>query len=351
MRPVLLVAVLVGACSFESSFPVRDAAMIDAVDAPSGPVPRWLVVAHTEGPTSKVTVIGIRENQFETPCPTQPIPGTLPFKDIAAHPNLPYVYGLESGFYGTAVTCGTLSWSGSGNVTASRPIQRIGYDAMAAVGFFTGDGSGSIGVYRFTTAADGTPTLSGTADATAGAGGLALDASRSALYVVGASIASSYDLVGATLDLPANRTNASTCSTPQDVVVSGDMILDFCSDSADVRRYSRTPFQMISSVPMGTVDRVIALPNDRAIAARTVPDLAVASLASGNPTWGTGQPLGSRITALTAATDGTVVVSARLAGASSELVLWKVDGQTLSMLDTTTLPGVVSATALTIRPL
>lgn len=321
------------------------------IDTPPPPSLWWLVASSTVGSTSKVTVIGIRDAEFEAACPEQPVPGTLPLRDIAPHPDLPYVYAVEAGFHGTPVSCGALSWSGMNNVTATRSIQRIGYDATRNVGFFTGDGPSAVGVYRFTTASDGTPTVTGSADATANSGALVLDGSMGALYVAGPNVASSYALVGATLDLPTTRTNAATCMGPQDLVISGDTVLSFCSDSADIRQYSRSPFAFTSTVTMSAVDRVVMLPGDRAIAATTAPALVAIALNAGTPTSQAGPTLGSRISALTASLDGTLVATARLADpATAEIALWRIDGQTISLADSTTIPGVVSALAIARRP-
>lgn len=352
-RP-LLVTLVLGGCSFDVStaqMMIDAAPPIDMVDAPPPPVLRWLIASNTEGAMAKVTVIGIRDGKFEAACPAQPVPGSLPLRDLLPHPNLPYVYAVEAGFHGATITCDALTWAGMANVTTTRPIQRIAYDATLGVGFFTGDGPSAVGVYRFTTATDGAPTVTGNADATSNSGALALDAAQSALYVAGPNIASSYALVGAGLDLPVMRTNASTCAGPSDLVVSGESILSFCSDSPDIHKYSRSPFTFESMVTMAAVDRVVTLPGDRAVAASTTPGLIAIALGAGNPTWQAGPTLASRVTALAASTDGELVVSARLVNATTaELALWKVVDSTISMADTTTVPGVVSAVAITMRP-
>ena len=341
----------VSACSFSTDIRVADAPPIDAIDAPPTAVLHWLMVSQSDGPLAKVTVLPIQDLEFETACPTQPVPDMLPLRDLRAHPNLPYVYAVEAGFWGAPITCNTLTWIGTQNVTTPRPIQRIVYDSTKGVGFFTGDGINAVGVYRFTTAANGTPTLLGSADATSESGPLALDATAGELFVVGPSVVSSYALVGAGLDLPTTRTNQSTCAGPADLIVSGSNLLSFCTDVPDIHRFTRNPFAPTADAgTMGVVDRVIPLPNDRAIAARAVPDLAVINLNNGAPTWTPGPTLGSRITAITSSTDGKLVVTARLANTTTaEVVLWRVEGDTITALDTTTVPGVVTSMALALR--
>lgn len=309
------------------------------------------MVSQSDGAEAKVTVLPIQDGKFEPACPVQPVPGMLPIRDLRAHPTLPYVYAVEAGFYSAPITCNTLTWVGTPNVTAPRPVQRIVYDATKSVGYFTGDGPSAVGVYRFTTAADGSATLSGSTDATSESGPLALDASTSELFVVGPSVVSSYALIGAGLDLPAGRTNQSTCAGPSDLIVSGPYLLSFCSDIPDIRRFTRAPFAPTTDGgAIGAVDRVVPLPNDRAIAARAVPDLAVIDLSSGNPTWTAGPSLGSRITAITTSANGKLVVTARLANVSTaEVVLWRIEGNTITALDTTTVPGVVTSMALALR--
>jgi hypothetical protein len=346
------VTALLTACSFSARIDdvAVDAPPIDVPDAP-GPTLHWMVLSHTQGPTSSALVLPVTDGDIETPCPSQALPGTLPFRDIFPHPTLPYVYGVEAGFHGTPVSCGALSWSGSSNVTTSRPIQRIGYDASKGVGFFTGDGPSAVGIYRFTTATDGTPTVLGTTDATAQSGALTLDASRGVLYVAGTNVVSSYTLLGGDLTLPTTRENATTCAGPVDVVVSGETVLAFCSDSPDIRRYVNSPFTFDATVgALGTVDRVLPLPSDRALAARATPDLAIVSLVGGAPTWQVGPTLGSRITGLAVSADGKLAVSARLRdGTTSEVATWRIEGTAITLRDTTVVPGVVSAVALTSR--
>jgi hypothetical protein len=339
--------VLLGACTFSNEITGTIDAPLDVVDTPE-PTVHWAVVATTVGGTSMVTVIPVRDGRFESACPSQPVPGSLPLRDLLAHPTLSYVYGVESGFHGTILGCGALSWSGMPNVTALRPIQRIAYDASVGVGFFTGDGMDAIGLYRFTTAADGTPTVGASTNTTAQAGALMLDRAHSTLYVVGASVASSYVFADANLTLPASRSNASACVEPVDVAVSGDTMFAFCSDSPEIRKYSRNPFVFASMAgSMGAVDRVVAISNDRAIAARTTPDLMLVDLGGGTPTWQQGPALGSRVTALGVSNDGSIIMTARpIDSTTSELASWRVEGQSIIPIDTKVVPG--DASALTV---
>lgn len=343
-----LVLGVVPACGFDISVSG------DAVDAPepdsSPPQPQWAVIAvERTGPELLITLPFDATAGFRTPCAELASP---PSRALLGHPNLPYVYTVAEGFQGVSVGCSALTPTTFATIGTKRETQRIVLDPTATVGFFTIDGSGAIGLYRFSVAATGVPTITGSVNGPSISGALALDVTNRELLIAGATVIWSYPLVGANFDLPANGTHtiAVGCTAPVDLVLSGGVLLAFCSDTPNIQRYRRTPFAFDVTVgALGAVSRVVALPNDRAVAARiSPPQLAILDLKMGTPTWTDGPVLATPVTAMSVSPDGTTVATARMLDATrSEVALWKISGSTLMPLDTAMVVGKVNAIAIT----
>ena len=94
---------------------------------------------------------------------------------------------------------------------------------------------------------------------------------------------------------------------------------------------------------------VVALPNDRALAATQSPAaLVVVSLNQGAPVVSPGTSLASAATAIAVSEDGLVAVTARQIDASnSEITAWSINGATLTKLDSETQVGTVTSLAIT----
>jgi hypothetical protein len=281
----------------------------------------------------------------------------ISIRDLLAHPTQPAVYEVEAGFTALSIGCSKITATGTASVGSPRPIQQIAFDATRNVGFFTADGGSGIGVYRFTAAANGAPTVKESTSAPSNAGALVLDPAAAQLYVAGAGIAGAYALSGLSLVLPPTTatpvfTSAATCTTPVKLLRTGGYVLALCNDSAMIRRYTTAPFAADTTVGnLGTADAAVALPGDRAVVARHSPlDLTIVALGAGTPTWMAGSPLASSVTAMSASADGTVVATARATTAgNSELAFWRVETATfaLTLLDTQQVTGSVTALALT----
>ena len=262
---------------------------------------------------------------------------------------LPVAYGADSGFAGITPGCDADTYLGSVQIGAARAIQRIVYEPSLSTGYFTIDGPAALGLYRFTTATDGTPTITSSTNTNTSSGGpLALDADRATLVTAAPNIAAAYTLTGSTLDLPATYAAEAGCAQPIDLVVSGEYTLLFCGDTSQIFRYTTSPFALQSQIAgPGAVDRVVQLPGDRAIAATSAPALAVVSLSNGSPSWSAGPTMGSRVTAMAVSLDGEILATARTAGSAAEIVLWRVAGQNITPITTLQISGTVVALAIT----
>jgi hypothetical protein len=347
--PPAAIAAVVCGCGFSvsgSSAPMIDGAR--PVDADEER-PRWAISAINDGSASTVTVHPLVGTRFSSTCTGQLAPGAQAIRALLPHPSLPLVYALEGGFHAIHPGCSSSTWVGMPNVGGGRPIQRIALDPATGVGFFTADGAGAIGVYRFTIASDGAPTVTSAANATSQGGALALDATGSRLLIAGPSITSSYSLIGENHDLPSTYETAGGCMQPIDLLLTGDKALLFCKDVAEVRRYDRDPFVAEANAgELGAVSQVLALPNDRAIAGRLFPpDLSILDLAAGSPTLIAGPSLETAVSAMAVSREGDLVVTARaLDTTRSELAIWTISGSLLMLADTQTIEGTVSALAL-----
>ena len=349
---LVVFGVISSGCGFEVS------ASHEGIDAPpdvpidAAPTHLW-AVATTDRAAGTVLVTHPFDDVvgFGTACTDQV---TVPTRALLAHPTLPYVYSAANGFGGIGLGCAAITPSPYTVYGAPRPTQTIGFDAAKAIGFFTIDGSSAIGVYRFTTAATGIPTVSGPANGPGASGALALDATNGELFLGGAGVVWSYPLVGAALDFPApgSHTIAGGCGAPVAIAISGPRVLVFCSDSPDIQRYTRGPFvSTASTVGIGAVDHVVMLPGDRAIAAHVSPtDLVIVHLGGGNPTWVNGPLVASSVTAMAVSADGKVLVTSRqLDPITSELELWRINGDQITPIGTKLLvDGSVTALAVSV---
>ena len=346
---------LIAGCNFSASLSPN----IDApdVDAPDGAplTPYWVVAAMARGSASttpRIQALPFDGTRFTTPCVERAAPGFS--RDLLHHPTLRLLYSVDTGFHALDPGCNAMTFTGTPNISGARPIQQIAQDPATGIGFFTMDGAGALGVYRFTSAGDGTPTVTGSANATSNAGPIALDAPNRALFVAGPVIAGGYALVGPTLDLPATYTSAAMCMEPVRLILtSTNYLLAFCADTTEIRRYTRSPFASDTMVgALGMVDSVVPLPGDRAIAARKAPnsDLVVVSLNGGSPSWGVGPPVSSRVIAMAASRDGRVVATAHvdpLDVFKSGIAIWSVNNNVVTLLDVAALDTVVTALAVT----
>jgi hypothetical protein len=353
-----LACLLLVGCSFESRVAATDASP-DSIDAPDAAplVPQWIVAGMSRGPTPLVRIFPFDGEKFTAPCTEQTSsPTGFALRDFARHPSLKLVYGLDRGFRSLSLTCSAMTFAGSTDVGGVREIQQVVHDAATGVGFFSAGGTGAVGVYRYDTASNGTPTVAGDADAPANSGPIALDATNKQLFVAGGlGTAGGYVLTGSTLTLPTTYTTASMCMRPVRLIPSGpNHLLAYCNDQPDIRRYTRAPFETDAVMPLvgtlGTVDAVAPLPDDRAIAARAAPksDLVVVKHNAGLPTWGSGPPVASRVLAIGVSADGHTVATARVMGpTASEIAVWSVNGDTIKLVAVTQTDTVVTALAVT----
>jgi hypothetical protein len=353
-----LACLLLVGCSFESRVSTVDAST-EGIDAPDAAplVPLWIVAGMSRGPTPLVRIFPFDGEKFETPCAEQTSsPTGFALRDFAKHPSLKLVYALDRGFRSMSLACGGMTFAGSTDVGGVREIQQVAHDAATGVGFFTAGGTGAVGVYRYDTATNGTPTVAGDADAPANSGALALDVTNKQLFVAGGlGTAGGYVLSGSTLTLPTTYTTASMCMRPVRLIPTGaNHLLAFCNDQATIRRYNRNPFETDTAMStvgaLGAVDAVAPLPGDRAIAARAAPtmDLVVVNNNAGLPMWGVGTQIPSRVLAIGASNDGHIVATARVVGpAASEIAVWSVEGDSVKLVAVTQTDTVVTALAVT----
>jgi len=344
---------LVGACGFKpTNGPVTDGP-VDTHDALDATIPtRFLVTSaewtQTVGST-KFVVYPFDGNQLGGACITQPAADDV--HALVGHPTRPYVYAVESGVQGASVDCSLVSVSNVGDVGNARAAPQIALKADATVGFSTYDGAGALAVFRFTANSTGVPTaISGTANGPSESGAVTLDEATSQLLVGGASTIFSYALVGPQLDLPGTASLASSCGQPVGLLVSGAKLLVLCGDTAQIQRYDLNPFAFDSPAGgIGAVDAVRALPGDRAVAARIAPpQLVVMDLGGGTPTWTDGPVMSSRVTAMATSQDGSLVVTARQADAtSSEIAVWRISGQSVTLVNSQLTAHLATGIAIT----
>ncbi len=338
-------------CGFSPGAAVGDSQVVteDAIipDAPP-PIARWIVAGETS--STPGLVVHPFAGLFGAPCAKQTAPAYA-YRSLLRREDTTFVYGVESELWGIALSCASVdstTIAGGG----PRPVQRIVWDPASGVGFFTADGALAIGVYRFTTNADGKPVTGGSANAPSAAGALALDAPRSALYVAGASAAYQYTLIGGELSFPGAGSNiaAPMCGSPVDLLLSGDSILGFCSDAPGIRHYTRSPFAYDATLTgLGPTSQVVAVPGDMAVAATVSPSsLVTVFLNNGAPTLSTPIDLSSPVTAMAVSEDGLVLVTAEQKDASNAVITaWSISGGALTKLDTETQPGTITALAIT----
>ncbi len=342
------------ACGFEIAGTPKDGAQPDMDVPPDMPPDRpammralAISVYRQTGPVL-VTMPFDDQDGFGAACTDSPGPAS---RHLLAHPALPYVYGVVNSFDGMTLGCTTSTRTALGVLGASRPVQRIVLDATSGVGFFTLDGAGPLGVFRFTIAADGVPTLSTSANGPTASGALAVDWSTRQLYVAGQSVVWNYTLTAAS-DFPTTSSAASGCGAPIDLVSSGTDVFLFCADSAIVRRYTTAPFNVTTDAgTVGAVDAVRSLSSARVIVARMAPpDLAFVDLGS-TLTVTPAASLPARVTALATSEDGSIVVSAtQTESTHSDVTVWKVSGTSLQMLDTAMVPGTITSLAVALPP-
>jgi hypothetical protein len=354
-----LACLLLVGCSFETGVATTDASP-EGVDGPDAAplVPQWIVAGMSRGPTPLVRIFPFDGERFTMPCTEESSsPTGFALRDFALHPSLKLVYGLDRGFRSISLSCtAAMTFTGSTDVGGVREIQQIVHDAATGVGFFAAGGTGAVGVYRYDTATNGTPTVAGDADAPANSGALALDAANKQLFVAGGlGTAGGYVLTGPTLTLPTTYTTAAMCMRPVRLIPSGpNHLLAFCNDQPEIRRYTRAPFATDPVTPqagtLGAVDAVAPLPEDRAVAARVAPmsDLVVVKNNAGLPTWSAGPPVPSRVLAIGVSADGHTIATARVMGPNaSEIAVWSVNGDAIKLIAVTQTDTVVTALAVT----
>ncbi len=323
-----------------------DAAIDASPDAPAS-THNWAVASISSTSGSALQVFPFDDTGLGAPCPLTAAVDR--YNDLVAHPSLPYVYAIESRFEGIAVSCAQVTSTTFPDLGVPRTVQRIRFDAPSSVGFFTIDGTGTTGVYRFEAGSDGTPTVLDSAAAPTGSGAMALDGSGAHLYIGGTSQVADFALI-AGLDFSSAYEQAASCAAPTDLVLSGDSVLAFCSDDDNVWRYTRSPFAFDALVgTLGAIDRVVALPHDRALAAvSSSASLQLLTLGAGTPSWTAGPSFASRVTAMAVSRDGRFVVTGRAVDAStSELAEFEIDGQdNFTPLGTMTVDGTINSLAV-----
>ena len=359
MRRLACCAVLVGGCSFKLDVaPAGTDAPMEGIDSPDAkPVsPYWVVIGMVRGTTPRLQILPFDGKKFTAPCAEQAsTSNAYAIRELVPHATLNKLYAVDSGFHLVNPACAGSTFAGQANINAPREIQQIVQDPVTGIGFFTMDGAGAIGVYRFTSSPDGTPTLAGMANAISNAGPLAFDPATGQLFMAGVGFArlDQYGLDSPGYTFPATPAeNATSCVQPVRLVPTGNgLLLEYCGDTNEVRRFVRQPFGADSMMgqPLGAVDQVAILPNDRVVAARKPPngDLIVVSNNGGVPFWGTGVIIASKVIAIGAAKDGLVVATSRSTGAdSSEIGLWQIDNATIQLVDVTQVDATVTAVSV-----
>lgn len=327
-----------------------DDAKVDAPPLDTAPLtPRWISLGISTGSGASIKVVPFDGKTIGAACAATTT-SAYEFREIVDHPTMPYVYGVETDFRGVQLGCNAFVTTTLTSLGAARPLQRIALNQSGTIGFFTMDGPLAVGVYRFAAQSDGTPSIAGSANGPSASGAVALVEADAQLFVAGAGQIFGYALTPTALDFPTMSTGAMICTNPVDLLASGSSLLAFCSDTPDVRRYTRSPFAFDTTVgALGAVSRVVALPGDRAIAARiSPPQLASIALGAGTPTWTDGPTLPTAVTAMAASRDGSILVTGRSIDAStSELAVWSVTGTTVLQVDTETVTGTITSIAVT----
>jgi hypothetical protein len=359
MRTLACCLLLAGGCSFKLDLtPPGTDAPPEGIDSPDArPLsPYWVVVGMVRGSVPRLQIFPFDGKQFVSPCAEQAsTSNAYAIRDLVPHPTLDKLYAVDSGFHIITPACGGSTFAGQANINGPREIQQIVQDPATGIGFFTMEGAGAIGVYRFTSAPDGTPTVAGMANAISNAGPLAFDPATGQLFMAGVGFArlDQYELDSPGYTFPAAAAaNSASCVQPVRLVPTGNgLLLEYCGDTNEVRRIVRQPFgaDPTTGAMLGAVDQVAILPNDRVVAARKPPhsDLIVVNNNGGVPTWTTGVTVASKVIAISAAKDGLVVVTSRSTGAdSSEIGLWRIDNMTMQLVDVTQVTATVTAVSV-----
>lgn len=351
-RVVLAIGCTTG-CSFSGPSLTSDGPVVappdNTVAVDAAPLAtQWAVIASDDGVASSMDVLPFDASGFATPCARQPIARSI--RSLAIHPTLPYAYGVGLGLQGYALGCGHVGQTQLADIGNYRTDQTV--VAAATVGFFTIDGPGANGVYRFTIAGDGTPTVIGSTPSPASTGATVLAPDATELFVAGNVIAR-WDTPAPDHDFGA-ISGGSACAAPVALLLSGTSLLSFCADTPDIQRYARNPLSMTptSAGALGKVGWVVAAAGDRAIAARSAPSQLVAiDLHGGAPTWTDGPTLASPATSLAVSPDGSLLVTTRsIDAATTEVALWKVAGDAITPIATTQLAGTATAAAVLPAP-
>ncbi len=355
MRTLAGCLLLVGACKFNVEVPAGTDAPTEGIDSPdAAPLsPYWIVVGMARANVPRLQILPFDGKAFTTPCAEQASTSSAyAIRELLPHPTLNKLYAVDGGFHIINPGCAGSTFAGMANINGPRQIQQIVQDPVTGVGFFTMDGAGAVGVYRFTSAPDGTPTVTSMANAISNAGPLAFDPGTGALFIAGVGFArlDRYGLASPGYTFPGSAAeNATSCTEPVRLVPTGNnLLLEFCSDTSEVRRIVRQPFaaDTMMGQPLGAVDQVSILPNDRVVAARKAPtsDLIVVSNNGGVPFWASGTPIASRVLAMSASKDGLVVATARVTGPdSSEVGLWRIRDNSITLVDVTPVNASVGA--------
>src|SRR4051794_33189329 len=93
------------ACGFQHGAVGGDAAPDVRIDGPP-PVPRWISAAVSTSGGASITVLPFDGVTIASPCTSGSTSG-IDFRDVVAHPSLPYVYGIETEFRGVGLGCNT----------------------------------------------------------------------------------------------------------------------------------------------------------------------------------------------------------------------------------------------------
>jgi hypothetical protein len=328
-----------------------DDAAPDAPDAPVEPSGGWVVanVTRPDGTPLLATFVYDRST-LAVACPEQTV--TTAYKYLAAHPSLPYVYGVDTALTGIALACAGATSSPGATLGQTRAIRLRIVLASDAIGFFTiRNDITRESLWRFTIGSDGVPTVQEEVHSGPNTGALAIDVPVKQIFTGSLRAIFEYPLAGDSLVLPPTyKAHTTSCTSTVDIALSGDYALAFCSDVGEIQRFTRTPLAPDGTVgAIGVMDRVIAIPGDRAIGARsTPPALVTIALGGGTPTWVDGPALGSPITAMAVSRDASTLFTARpVDAATSELASWQISADAITLIATQTIAGTVVALAET----
>jgi hypothetical protein len=344
---VIVAAVLLAGCEFEHGVGMPGEVPDAGPDMFVGEAKAYAVASVSRGAGQLLSIAKFGDTGFVGDCPDHAT--TKPFTALSGHPSHPYIYAVGDGFQGFAMACGSMTQTAYMPIGLTTSVQRISLDAPGRVGFFSIDGPQNEGVFRFTTATDGTPTLMGKSIAPEPTGPTRLSDGTGELFTAGGTTIYNYKLNGVQYDLNGPSEFAVICNAV-DLVVSSQYLLGFCSNDGSIQRYTRTPFAFEKSVgALGTVEQVVQLPGDRAIAVTTPPaKLMLIDLGSGTPTWTVGPAVGTKVTSMAISADGKFLVTSRqVDAATGELAVWSVSNDSIKMLGVRAVAGTVTAVAVT----